>query len=237
MYAKGHLRKYAALLGLPVAELVAGYESLHLGAQQPQATSVRSLVPNSVLQNLPWGKIAGGAAVLAVLIGVAWWQSSQQRQAATIAAAAAAKQAVEAPAPDTVPLPEPAPPSSAATATAPVTPSSAPLNAAAAPPAPAPAAVPAPAPESGTGRARLRMSFSADSWVDVRDAKGKRVFAGNGRANSVKIARRRGAVARLSGIRERRAARNQRARGGDRAAVRQWRRGALRSRRRRRPAP
>ena len=42
------------------------------------------------------------------------------------------------------------------------------------------------APELGAGHARLRMSFSADSWVDVRDAKGKRVFAGNGRANSVK---------------------------------------------------
>jgi cytoskeleton protein RodZ len=38
----------------------------------------------------------------------------------------------------------------------------------------------------GAGRARLRLSFSADSWVDVRDAEGRRVYAGNGRANSVK---------------------------------------------------
>jgi cytoskeleton protein RodZ len=30
------------------------------------------------------------------------------------------------------------------------------------------------------------MSFSADSWVDVRDATGKQVWSGNGRANSVK---------------------------------------------------
>jgi len=36
------------------------------------------------------------------------------------------------------------------------------------------------------GRAHLRMSFSADSWVDIHDAAGRRVFAGNGRANSVK---------------------------------------------------
>jgi hypothetical protein len=36
------------------------------------------------------------------------------------------------------------------------------------------------------GRAHLRLSFSADSWVDVHDAAGRRVFAGNGRANSVK---------------------------------------------------
>jgi cytoskeleton protein RodZ len=32
----------------------------------------------------------------------------------------------------------------------------------------------------------LRLSFSADSWVDVHDANGKRTFAGNGLANSVK---------------------------------------------------
>ena len=36
------------------------------------------------------------------------------------------------------------------------------------------------------GRARLRLSFSADSSVDVHDAAGRRVFAGNGRANSVR---------------------------------------------------
>jgi cytoskeleton protein RodZ len=30
------------------------------------------------------------------------------------------------------------------------------------------------------------LSFSADSWVDVHDAAGRRLFAGNGRANSVK---------------------------------------------------
>jgi cytoskeleton protein RodZ len=39
---------------------------------------------------------------------------------------------------------------------------------------------------AGVGRARLRLSFSADSWVDVHDAAGRRVFAGNGRANSMK---------------------------------------------------
>ena len=56
-----------------------------------------------------------------------------------------------------------------------------------APPAPAAQAV---SPETdaaaGAGRARLRLSFSADSWVDVHDAAGRRAFAGNGRANSVK---------------------------------------------------
>jgi cytoskeleton protein RodZ len=55
-----------------------------------------------------------------------------------------------------------------------------------APPASAAQAV-SPAPDAaGAGRARLRLSFSADSWVDVHDAAGRRAFSGNGRANSVK---------------------------------------------------
>ena len=45
---------------------------------------------------------------------------------------------------------------------------------------------PGAAPLRGAGPARLRLSFSADSWVDVQDASGRRVFAGQGRANSVK---------------------------------------------------
>jgi len=50
-----------------------------------------------------------------------------------------------------------------------------------APAAPAAAAVTPPA-----GRARLTLSFTADSWVDVRDALGNRAFAGNESANTVK---------------------------------------------------
>ncbi|HLZ99151.1 MAG TPA: DUF4115 domain-containing protein, partial [Steroidobacteraceae bacterium] len=42
-------------------------------------------------------------------------------------------------------------------------------------------------PIPGIGHARLRMSFSADSWVDVHDAGGRRLFAGRGHANSVKV--------------------------------------------------
>jgi cytoskeleton protein RodZ len=59
------------------------------------------------------------------------------------------------------------------------------------PPAAAPAAATIPEeapaqPPPGAGRARLRLSFSADSWVDIHDAAGRRTFAGNGLANSVK---------------------------------------------------
>jgi cytoskeleton protein RodZ len=52
--------------------------------------------------------------------------------------------------------------------------------------APNPAAPAADAAVPGAGRARLRLSFSADSWVDVHDATGRRTYAGTGLANSVK---------------------------------------------------
>ena len=42
--------------------------------------------------------------------------------------------------------------------------------------------------EAGVGRARLQLSFSADSWVDIRDHSGKRIFAGNGRQTAWTIA-------------------------------------------------
>jgi len=39
---------------------------------------------------------------------------------------------------------------------------------------------------AGAGVVHLRMSFSAESWVEVHDASGHRVFSGYGQANSVK---------------------------------------------------
>jgi hypothetical protein len=43
-----------------------------------------------------------------------------------------------------------------------------------------------PDPRAGAGRARLRLSFLADSWVDVHDATGQRLFAGTGHVNNMR---------------------------------------------------
>lgn len=198
VYAKGHLKKYAALLGLPAEEILAGYESrshgggeaLHSGAglmhaPRADAPQARHLKP------LP---MALSVAAVLLLVGVLWWRPWHQRgplrsvpqtaaaisssplnglpdkavSAAGISSAAASPATVR----ETTPAPVAAPsaPASAAAAPAP----------AAATPAVVDAAVP------GAGHARLRLSFSADSWVDVHDASGHRTFAGTGLANSVK---------------------------------------------------
>ena len=199
VYAKGHLKRYAALLGLPSAEIMAGYESQ---AQAPrpaaaQPSNVRLRTDAPAVNNLPWPLIAGSVAAVLLAAGVLWWRPWHQRGPApaageTLAAhpsaaspdstadSAAAAMTSAAASPSMPPMR--APPSMPASS-APLTP---PAEAAAPPTARARASSAEADATAGVGRARLRLSFSADSWVDVHDAAGRRVFAGNGRANSVK---------------------------------------------------
>lgn len=184
VYAKGHLKRYADLLGLPVAEIMQGYESQGLAPKPPAPQAAKARVPYDAPadSNLPWPQVLASLGVAVVLVGVLWWKPWHPRgqsppagspAAATNRAASSAGLANSA---GTGPMSATPPPSAAST-----------------PPVetPAVAASDAPAsptanPAAGMGRARLRMSFSADSWVDIHDASGRRAFAGNGRANSVR---------------------------------------------------
>jgi cytoskeleton protein RodZ len=189
VFAKGHLKRYAAFLGLPTAEIMAGYET-RVHAPKPQAAqpaNVRLRTDDApAVSNLPLPQIVGSVAAVLLVLGVLWWKPWHQRGTAALqsqppaatpsasyadsAASLAGADAASAPAWRPSPTSAPSLPST-------------PPAAAAANPAPAGA------PEqnaAGVGHARLRLSFSADSWVDVHDAAGRRAFAGNGRANSVR---------------------------------------------------
>jgi cytoskeleton protein RodZ len=182
VYAKGHLKKYAALLGLPPAEILEGFESRAPSrAEAPAAgpsmlLSTRDDSPSS--RRLSLIQLGAGAAI-ALALGLLWWRPWHPH--AKVPSAAPPTASVQ-----------------AAPADKPIE-SSVLSDASAVPPAPAvaestPAADPGTAigtdantaPIPGAGRARLRLSFSADSWVDIHDASGKHTFAGNGLANSVK---------------------------------------------------
>ncbi len=214
VYAKGHLKKYAAILGLPPAEIAAGF------APQPetpvanpaaQSMNIRTTRASSArAANWPLPQIAALAALALVVGGVVWWKPWQRRSAvgAGIGAGAARSSVPASDAPAAAPASAASEPGSAPEAEpiaqslpeeqVPESAPPAPMGAAAGPsPAPAASATSGLAAAAagnvreadaalGAGRARLRLSFSADSWVDVHDADGRRVFAGNGRANSVK---------------------------------------------------
>jgi cytoskeleton protein RodZ len=183
VYAKGHLKKYAALLGLPAAEILAGYES-----RPPGPVEITSAGPSMLLATRDEGPAFGnwsptqivGCLVAALLLaGVLLWRPWHQRSKAPVSTAPVASVAAT---PDATTESATVSSATASPATARDMPSGGAATSAADSGAADTAAVPPP----GAGRARLRLSFSADSWVDVHDANGRRTFAGNGLANSVK---------------------------------------------------
>jgi cytoskeleton protein RodZ len=241
VYAKGHLKKYASILGMAAADIAAGFETSPAApaaaAAQAAGMRMRGAAPQAT--NLPWPQIAAFAMVGIGVGGIFWWRPWHQRPSphATLAQSGrAASAVVENSGAETSPSASSAagsagprsagprsagPPSAAAgssdeqnrrraieslnsSSEAPAVAAGAggasPVSAAV-PTAPAasgaPSAIPAvlskpggtssePEMILGAGPARLRLSFSADSWVDVHDAAGRRVYSGNGSANSVK---------------------------------------------------
>ena len=160
VFARGHLRKYATLLGLNADELLAEFERdsarpPELVPLTPSAPRLRPEVP------VRW---LGAATVTAMVLGVAWWALTQRD-------APVATQVPQAPR-----EPSPLPPEPANVAPEPV---------AVTPPSP-------PVEERATEVAapgtlvRVRLNFSADSWVELYDAGGRRVFFDLGSANSVR---------------------------------------------------
>jgi cytoskeleton protein RodZ len=205
VYGKGHLKRYAGALGLPVADIVGAYDARVSGqpdlAMPTTAQRMPSLEP--VGGGFPAATLAGIAALVLVVAGVYLWRPWQPR-VATPAAAGAAAQPVSHTGESATDRGVDAEWADAGAAGAGMTGTGASAvgtsgNAAgagtaagsgvAAPGLGAGAAPPPPGEgdaTAGAGRARLRLSFSADSWVDVRDATGLRLYAGQGRANSVR---------------------------------------------------
>ena len=169
VYLRGHLRRYADLVGESPAQLQQLYDETTRTAQPdltriprsaPAADSSRLLVPALLI-------LVGFA-----LAGILWWVLTMQM------GKAAAVHALQ--------------PGSAGAAAAPVTAalSAAPSAAAAAvAPPEAPPAEPVPAsagPALTSGQAQLALKFSAASWVEVYDAGGRRLLHGVEAADSAR---------------------------------------------------
>ena len=201
-FIRGYLRTYAKLVGIPEETILAAYDKLGLTPpdnidMQSFSRRSRQQANDSRLKVVTW-------LVILVLIALSvawWWQSTARRSAGDEALAAtemgATSNTPSATVPPAVDVADPvvAPATSAAVATSadpvasaaattlPVDASSAVATTAVATSA-ATATQPADAAASEPAKVpQLKMSFTADCWLDVKDAKGKTLFSGLKKAN------------------------------------------------------
>ncbi|MFM4772718.1 RodZ domain-containing protein [Aeromonas caviae] len=196
-FIRGYLRAYAKLVGIPEETILAAYEKLGLTPpdnidMQSFSRRSRQQANDSRLKVVTW-------LVILVLIGLSvawWWQSTARRSAGDDALAATEMSATvntpEANVAPAVEVAEPVLPAasdavstqvvvSGATATLPVVAT----DASAAVPTDVSGAV-STAESTATEPAKvpqLKMSFTADCWLDVKDANGKTLFSGLKKAN------------------------------------------------------
>lgn len=154
VFARGHLRRYSALLGLPPERLLEAYARTGTHPSQPSLIpkAREELVPPRSPPRWPWvlGGLAG-ALLLAAFFGVVverWSERAPQGEPPPVASAHA---------------PTVAPP--AATQPAETTPA-----------APQAAAQALGQPAASPGQVTLKLTFSKDTWVEVYDGTGAAVL-------------------------------------------------------------
>lgn len=182
VFVKGHLRRYAELIGEPSAPLV----DLYNGATKQVAPDLTKL-PKAEPQSSP-GRLAVPSLVLLigfVLVTVVWWfiksmPASTDPEEGSAAQAVSIESEIQ-----TVPETLETAAVPAATVAAPTTsvPSAGGASGAAASSDTISAAATTP-PASANRPMQVKLRFAADSWVEIYDSKGERLYADVGTANS-----------------------------------------------------
>ncbi|HKQ15292.1 MAG TPA: helix-turn-helix domain-containing protein [Steroidobacteraceae bacterium] len=157
VYARGHLRKYATILGLSPATVLERYEAL--GGTPPDPTPIPAVMatPVRVVERRRVSKLPLWiAAAIAIVAGLAWlvFELLQARGVIGRTTREVTAPTVQQPAV-----------SEAATVNEPV----------AAAPAPVAQAVPKTSPPAA-GEVRVRLEFIEPSWAEIYDATGKRLM-------------------------------------------------------------
>lgn len=169
VFARGHLKRYAALLGVGEGEIVGAYERSRAQLAQP------TLIPRAREEMAPvrarpvWPWLAGGVALFLVAAGLAAYLAGSIGKTRGTADTGA---------------PGPATTGAAGAPTVATTAGPSSATAAAAAAMPADGATIAAAP----GQVALAFDFAADSWVEVYDGSGKVVLYDLGRSGTRRIA-------------------------------------------------
>jgi cytoskeleton protein RodZ len=194
VYVRGHLKRYADFVGEPGAQMVESYlSSREARPPPPDLTQIPQAEHRSDPRRLVTPLV--GLSCVAVLLLAIWWILAGSKTAPDKPAQSSAAVPVEVPGPVVLPAPgtaEPAAGTPAGTAAA---------GGAAATPAAIPAANPAalgkrepgtettPAPPRET---RLKLELTNDSWVEIYDSRGERLFYDVASAGSVQSVSGRG---------------------------------------------
>lgn len=179
VYVRGHLRRYGDFVGEPGAELVELYDrSRTARPPAPDLTQIAKAERRSDPRRLFTPLV--GLASAAVLALCFWWILSGS-QPDTDGSATAPSTEVDAN--DATPVPDasqfagsPSAPGEGATP-----PAAAPVAA----PAPATVPVETPKPEAPARPTRLRLQLASESWIEIYDSRGERLFYDIASAGSV----------------------------------------------------
>ena len=165
VYVRGHLRRYADFVGEPGIELVNAYTEREVRPPPPDLTQVPHAERRADPRRLVTPMVGVGCAlVLALAI---WWVLAGSRPGT---------------ASDEAAVTNPPPPAVAAANAMPAATTALPVNAASSPvnttPEAPPAAVSPPPPreEAPVRATQLRLELNGESWVEVYDSRGARLF-------------------------------------------------------------
>jgi len=181
VFAKGHLRRYAGLLGLPPADLVEAYErsSGHLPPPSLIPRARVEMIPERAAPKWPW--IVGGALAVVFAAAVVGYVSEYGLTLPGRHVAGSDGAAGTAPA-ASLPTEPVAPPETANVVSGGE--SATPAGAGAVVDAATDQLATSPVPD---GHVRVGLSFEVDSWVEIYDGSGQAVLYDLGRAGSSRI--------------------------------------------------
>ena len=187
VYARGHLRQYATLLGLSPQFIIERYEAVT--GRQELPPPIPASASTSVAMQRP--SLAGplwlGVGLIALMLG--WWiWATVATPGDPVQAALDEQIAVETEAtsePVTPPQPEVAAPTPAPAVVQPTAATTSPATSSSAISA-STATQPAVATASAANAVRLRLEFNDASWTEIYDAAGKRLMFGLGESGRVR---------------------------------------------------
>ena len=168
VFAKGHLKAYAQLVNVDVADVMADYYQLNRAEGTPPVITARRK-PRRELSPGPW---IAAIVVIIVIVSAYWWFSRPPQAVLDVAEPQEAE--------DTAAIP---PPDSNDDAGAAVSETAGELidESPVAEPVVEEEVEPAPAPAVEEGQLRLLVTYTGDCWTEITDASGRRLLFDLGR--------------------------------------------------------